>query len=607
MRRLVALALFTAILVSVGYGARTLALHGLESWRKYRTSYDFDLPPGAPPGGRLAGRVVVVIIEGLREDASRRMPALASLRERGAASAAVLSEPSIAHSGWATILTGARPEIHGVVTNEGREAVPVDTIFREAKTAGLKTALAAGRSWDKLFPQGVDLRNSVDWSKEGDDGVLSAALRILSARAGLTVIWFAGPDAAGHRYGGESLEYLKAAAEADARLTRILAAVDLRETTVVVTSDHGHTAAGGHGGREEEAATVPLIMAGPGVRPGKYPPVRQEDIAPTVAALLGLPAPAQATGRIRPEFLAYPDSSQARAAVAGSINRKLAFYQRYLDALTPPPLPRWAGYVVPRAFLGEAPALPSRPDAGWSLEDLGKYLDSLEGTVLMARDYSFRSDMVPRFPYVAGFLLLAAVYFLAIRKSYLKPALAAAAVYFAIYNAIYFGPWRFGPFFPRHSLTYSVSVLASESLVRGFAFQRALEAALAMSAASFLMGWTIRRSPALEPRVGRGRFGGLNLTAVVSVFLLAQVAVPYVLYGNEVTWYLPDLRLGFKYALDLLQLVVVAAGAPLWAVLTAAVAYRPIPEEPGTAKTPKTRANSRRRRGPVRGLSAGKP
>ena len=134
--------------------------------------------------------------------------------------------------------------------------------------------------------------------------------------------------------------------------------------------------------------------------------------------------------------------------------------------------------------------------------------------------------------------------------------------------------------------------------------QRAAEAALAMALASVLMGWQLRRSRTFEPRVGRGRFGGLNLAAVVSVVLAGQVAVAFFLYGIEASWYIPDLDVGFKYALDLLQLMIAAFGAPAWAVLTAAVAYRPVPEG---HRDSKPRARSRRSRRAILETPAGKP
>ncbi|MNY39739.1 hypothetical protein D3C86_1744410 [compost metagenome] len=46
-------------------------------------------------------------------------------------------------------------------------------------------------------------------------------------------------------------------------------------------------------------------MAGPGLKKGVVlPPIRTIDVAPTLAKLMGIPAPAQATGRVLTEVLA---------------------------------------------------------------------------------------------------------------------------------------------------------------------------------------------------------------------------------------------------------------------------------------------------------------
>jgi hypothetical protein len=108
---------------------------------------------------------------------------------------------------------------------------------------------------------------------------------------------------------------------ADHALGRALARVDLSQDAIIVTADHGHTNRGGHGGVEPEVMYVPLIAAGAGIKPGASAnDARLIDIAPTVAALLGIPAPGHGLGRTLDELL---DTD------AQSINaRRLADQQR---------------------------------------------------------------------------------------------------------------------------------------------------------------------------------------------------------------------------------------------------------------------------------------
>jgi hypothetical protein len=129
----------------------------------------------------------------------------------------------------------------------------------------------------------------------------------------LVIMLVGAVDAAGHAHGGDSPQYREAAEIADRALARALAKIDLSQDAVVITADHGHTGRGGHGGLEPEVLTVPLIMAGAGVKPGATAiDAHLIDIAPTVSALLGIPAPGHGLGRTLTEVLQL-DPGQATA------------------------------------------------------------------------------------------------------------------------------------------------------------------------------------------------------------------------------------------------------------------------------------------------------
>jgi hypothetical protein len=100
----------------------------------------------------------------------------------------------------------------------------------------------------------------------------------------------------------------------------VLARVDLTQDAVIVTADHGHTGRGGHGGVEPEVVAVPLIAAGAGIRPGaSVLDARLIDLAPTVAALLALPAPGHGLGRTLVEILALDGAARARRIAADQL------------------------------------------------------------------------------------------------------------------------------------------------------------------------------------------------------------------------------------------------------------------------------------------------
>ncbi len=130
------------------------------------------------------------------------------------------------------------------------------------------------------------------------------ALRLVAeSPAELSVADLIVTDYAAHEFGARSEEYRRAVLRSDERLDWLVERLDLGRTTLVVTADHGHLDEGGHGGPEPEVLETPLVLAGRGVRSGIRSESRQVDVAPTIAALLGLPLPGAAQGRVLVEAL----------------------------------------------------------------------------------------------------------------------------------------------------------------------------------------------------------------------------------------------------------------------------------------------------------------
>jgi hypothetical protein len=133
----------------------------------------------------------------------------------------------------------------------------------------------------------------------------------------LVVLLLGAVDAAGHSRGGDSEEYRAAVMIADHALARVLSQVDLSQDAIIITADHGHTGRGGHGGVEPEVMTVPLIAAGAGIKPGaSVTDARLIDIAPTAAALLGMPAPGHGLGRTLVEMLTLDERSASQRTLS---------------------------------------------------------------------------------------------------------------------------------------------------------------------------------------------------------------------------------------------------------------------------------------------------
>jgi hypothetical protein len=328
-----------------------------------------------PHTPRLARRVFVVIVDGLRLDKSYELPFLDELRRRGIDAEATSHYPTWSRPNYVSILAGVPPEASGVRTNHHATPVELDTLMDRAKAAGMRVACATDYDvLPKLFlrkraPEGSAtpaspadagraappeaVRRSIEDEDELDidamehplsaaavrapdanfvspfddaryapwpGGFSEAGAQVAQGDADLVVMLVGAVDAAGHAHGGASEDYRVAAELSDHALARALGRVDLTQDAILVTADHGHTNRGGHGGVEPEVMSVPLILAGAGVKAGATVyDAHLVDIAPTVAALLGLPAPGHGLGHTLTEALALDANAVAERKAVDTV------------------------------------------------------------------------------------------------------------------------------------------------------------------------------------------------------------------------------------------------------------------------------------------------
>jgi hypothetical protein len=102
-------------------------------------------------------------------------------------------------------------------------------------------------------------------------------------------------DKLGHRFGIHGEAYESYALMLDSFLDDLVGELG-GDTTFVITSDHGMTDAGNHGGAQPEARASFLFATGPGIRHRRCSaPLEQTSIAPLVSVLLGAPIPYSAS------------------------------------------------------------------------------------------------------------------------------------------------------------------------------------------------------------------------------------------------------------------------------------------------------------------------
>jgi Flp pilus assembly protein TadD len=281
--------------------------------------------PPPPPAEPAARSLLFITIDTLRADrvgvyghAAARTPALDALAREGAQFTQAFATSPVTLPSHASLMTGRYPAGHAARHNGMRLDLKTPTLAGRLSQDGFATAaFIAAFPLDRRFGLILGFQTYGDRLPRGPDG------RQLNERAGRAVVDEALAWLDRHRgrrfflwvhlfephapYGDPSAgrnrpaiaRYDDEVAEADAQIARLLAGLgaDRTSTLIVAASDHGE-AFGEHGeiGHSlfvyDTTLHVPLIIAGPGVPRARTVagPVSLIDVAPTVTALLGVPA-----------------------------------------------------------------------------------------------------------------------------------------------------------------------------------------------------------------------------------------------------------------------------------------------------------------------------
>jgi len=275
------------------------------------------LVPVATHAPTLTGKVLLIVVDALRDDTAfdpTRMPHVAEAARRGVSGVATSTSLSMTVPGVRAIGCGTASDYLDLFENWGAVVTDKPNLLANLKQAGISTGIIGDKVWASMYRPWLDMIQTETGlsafeyyiqSTERPDrihaGRARTALQTGTAPRFL-VVHFVGLDHAGHAWGPQSDRYAVAARSLDEKIDGLLRSVDA-ETTVVITSDHAMTNRGGHGGSDAEARRTPLVMIGRGVRPMSGLAVDQVDLTPTLATLMGIPIPAQSTGRILHEAL----------------------------------------------------------------------------------------------------------------------------------------------------------------------------------------------------------------------------------------------------------------------------------------------------------------
>ena len=228
---------------------------------------------------------VLVVIDGLRRDAAEEMESFARLRDVGHCRIMNNGELTVSRPVFAVLSSGLEADRTGSRNNDEKSPVAVDSIWQSARRAGrYVSGSSCDPYWQQLFPDGFEPY----LHRRQHEVNLFAATEL----SDINMIHPGYVDVAGHYHGASSDEYRAAVARVDKEVSEFLNRLDFEQDLVVVTSDHGHTSSGGHGGPQSVIADVLTCYAGRGVRPEKaIGRMDARTLGPSFAVLAGVPFP----------------------------------------------------------------------------------------------------------------------------------------------------------------------------------------------------------------------------------------------------------------------------------------------------------------------------
>jgi len=188
------------------------------------------------------------------------------------------------------MLTGVWPDKHGVIDNgfAGRRYDEWPSFLVRAEHERPEIATFAALDWvpladlgsladlaegGPLLPGAIDARVVVDGYESGwaaaDSMVADAtASRLKSFDPDAVFAYLGNPDETCHQRGSIGVEYRRAIALADRHVGKMIEAVRARpryddeDWLVIVSTDHGRRADGGHGGDTPEEMTIFILASG---------------------------------------------------------------------------------------------------------------------------------------------------------------------------------------------------------------------------------------------------------------------------------------------------------------------------------------------------------
>ncbi|XP_073974116.1 GPI ethanolamine phosphate transferase 1-like [Rhodnius prolixus] len=320
--------LLCAVIILIGYEIVLTpnALHG-----KFNQSICSNLPERGSP----AKRLVLILVDAMKEKSAdaRWVTSFVKKAGRGVSIAArPMTRPGLVamFSGTYENIFTFLPVIFGYDTSKDNIFRHVDHTFYFGPEDSFKY-FKGGDQWiSQSYPTDrLDLQNR---PYSSDDYIMDGIHEMLEKPAdkhkkmkykNIFFIHLSGLDLEGHtaRIGSNLLA--KGAYRMGSMISQTMELFENyyldNRTAYLIISDHGMTDWGTHADSQPEEIRTPIIVSGSGCASGILPTIRQIDVCPLTAALLGIPVPAESIGILYKQYLNISLSSLAFSSMCSAI------------------------------------------------------------------------------------------------------------------------------------------------------------------------------------------------------------------------------------------------------------------------------------------------
>ncbi len=565
----VLVAILSVILVLFGFGSWCLLDSGVRSVLLYRSPYTFQIQPG--PGSQpVTQRLVLVIVDGLQSRDFEAMLAVKDVAGRGVAVALRGSRGLAPIPASTVLMTGALPEISGVVTNWFSDRVMIGSLWSSARRAGLNTAILGDSRWEPLFghlvTQGIYRGPGDKVSNTDINNIIlkDAITEITEGKSQLVLVSFLSERDLTNsptNFAQQRITREEAVASIDMRLNDILEAIDLSSATVVFVSGGSHLTQDTPVESSKNTGDAFLVATGAGIvtpedssEEIQWVSGRPVDVAPTCASLLGCPVPTHSQGEAILSMLDLAHHTLSEVAIRQTAARA-KFAAEYMNTLNRQTNEDWP---VLDAFL---------------LHNDGHYQDAFEAALGIDREITSalqkarsglvkasRMISVPILAATAGLLIIIATMLL---QGDMRSVSSAAIGVFCYFTAYY------GLMFVKGAVL-SPSAILKLSEFTHFYHSRIMDSVACMTLTAVIIGWAASGRKE-QGKNRQGFLAGLTGFCFIALALVAHIAVFIVTEGSAYVFYLPDIHKGFRCFMYLIQLMVAGILSPILAGLSEGV------------------------------------